>query len=775
MGGARQNLPVSGKAESDSLDRFAHPFHRVILFVAAVVAFSAIGVLIFIPSSYSLPVAQFQSYPAGRWEGVTPIFSYYPNAALEIVDGSRGAADQPGKFLRCRIGKADGWTGFGILTTTAAARDANLQLLWRCSGNAPHIQIDLRERSVDSNHPTSEVFSTVVPFVSDRWVATPLPLRGLSRNQFYQPPGSHGNRVLDADRVELIAFTLPPGSELTIDISEIRFEWKSSKWQIVGAILAVGLLVILALEVMQLAIRRRKVERTLETSEANYMAIFNAVQEGIWVLDPRTGKIEDVNPKACDMLGLDRGDLLGRVFTDLAFDLSLDDCRSAFSKSFSSNHHEFECRLKIRGGGTLWGEIRTTRFKISEQERLLVVMREVSDKKEAERERLRLEQRLMQSQKMEALGKLAGGIAHDFNNILTGISLAADMAFLKSGVDSPTAAEIRQIREFSDRATGLTKQMLTFSRRQPLHPVPVHLNELVQGALSMLARVIGEDIQLTFGTETERDLILADQSQIERVLMNLAVNSRDAMPKGGSLMIKTYTEILKDLRPDLNLPAGEYVVLDVSDTGQGMDEAIRERVFEPFFTTKALGRGTGLGLATVYGIVTKHKAAITVDSKPGAGTRFRLFFHHLAVEESQVLVHEEVNAPVKGGNELVLIVEDDPDVRRLVESTLAGFGYRTVSAANTEEAEAIYRKRRDEVALLLSDVVMPGESGPQFYQRMAREHPDLKVLFMSGYADTKSICTDLRRRGLPLLQKPFQLTELGRVVREVLESAALRA
>ncbi len=547
------------------------------------------------------------------------------------------------------------------------------------------------------------------------------------------------------------------------------------RWQIVGAILAVGLLVILALESVQLAIRRRDVERTLKTSEANYMAIFNAVQEGIWVLDPGTGKIEDVNPTACDMLGLDRGALLGRVFTDLAFDVSLDDCWQAFGKSFSTTYHEFECRLKRRSGEMLWGEIRTTRTKIGERERLLVVMREVSDKKEAEQERLRLEQRLMQSQKMEALGILAGGIAHDFNNILTGISLAADMAFLKSGVDSPTVAEIRQIREFADRATGLTKQMLTFSRRQPLHPVPIHLNALVQGALSMLARVIGEDIQLTFATETERDLIRADQSQIERVLMNLAVNSRDAMPKGGSLNIRMYSEILKERRLDLSLPAGEYVVLDVSDTGQGMDEAIRERIFEPFFTTKELGRGTGLGLATVYGIITKHKAAITVESKPGAGTRFRLFFRHLAAEESQVLVHEEVNTSVKGGNELVLIVEDDPDVRHLVESTLAGFGYQTVSAGNTEEAESIYRERRDEVALLLSDVVMPGESGPQFYQRMVRENPDLKVLFMSGYADTKSICTDLRRRGLPLLQKPFQLTELARLVREVLETSGARA
>jgi len=776
VGGA-QPLPVSSyeKAEYESRDRFAHPFRWVTVLVTASLAVCAVCVMVFIPSSYSSPLVEIKNIAPGVWTGVSPIFSYYPNAKVEIIENDPSLQEEQVKFLRCKVAKADGWTGFGILTSASAAPDATLYLLWRCSGNAPHIQIDLRERAQNPGEPSGEVFSAIVPFVSDKWATTPLPLRGLSRNQFYQPPGIHGNGVLDADRIEMIAVTLPPGSEVTIDIASLRLEWQSSKWQILGGILAVGFLVILVMEAAQLVIRRRKAERTLKTSEAYYQTIFNAVREGIWVLDAETGKIQDVNRTACEMLGLARSSLLGRPFTELPFDLSLEDCRHAFSKSVSTAYHEFECRLQRQSGDTLWGELRTTRTKIGEQEILLVGMREVSDKKEAEQERLRLEQRLMQSQKMEALGKLAGGIAHDFNNILTGISLAADMASLKSGCDSPVGAEIRKVRELADRATGLTKQMLTFSRRQPLHPVPLHLNSLVRGSLSMLGRVIGEDIRLTFEADTDRDLIRADQSQIERVLMNLAVNSRDAMPKGGDLTIRTCTQILKTRRSDLDLPAGEYVVLDVADTGQGIDEEIRERIFEPFFTTKELGRGTGLGLATVYGIVTKHRAAITVHSSPGSGTRFRLFFPCLAATEEKVRPHEQPRASVLGGNELVLILEDDPDVRQLVEATLSSFGYQTASASSTIEAEALYRDRREEVALLLADVVMPGESGPQFYHRMVRENPDLKVLFMSGYADTRSICTDVRRQGLPLIQKPFQLAELGRLVREILETSPVRA
>jgi two-component system, cell cycle sensor histidine kinase and response regulator CckA len=510
------------------------------------------------------------------------------------------------------------------------------------------------------------------------------------------------------------------------------------------------------------------VERTLRISEANYQAIFDAVGDGIWVLDPATGSTLDANRTACDMLGLPRASMIGRPFSAIAREFGCEDIAEALQDGLSVPFREWECPVRDRGGRLFWSEVRASQTEIGEQKRLLVVMREVTDRKEAEQEKQRLEQRLVQSQKMEALGQLAGGIAHDFNNILTGITLAAEVALLKSGASPALSSGVRQIKELAGRATALTQQMLTFSRRQPLRTGPVHLNELVAPALSMLHRLIGEDINLTFTPGTDRDLIRADRGQIEQVLVNLAVNARDAMPAGGDLRIATRLEVGgKGLAQ--SLPAGEYVVLEVADTGHGMDEKTRERIFEPFFTTKAVGKGTGLGLAMVYGIATRHGATIAVDSEPGCGTALRICFPVLESGEEAVVLETPTSAAAPRGTELILILEDNPDVRRLLEANLKELGYRTVSAESPAQAEPIYRARRRELALLLSDVVMPGESGPQFYRRMAREDPGLKVVFMSGYADARSGCEEVVREGLPFIQKPFATSDLGRLIRDTLD------
>ncbi len=578
----------------------------------------------------------------------------------------------------------------------------------------------------------------MVPFVFGQWTTTPLPLKNLIRNENYQPAGAIRNGVLDTNRLGMVDFTLPPNSNMTIEIADLTFEWPSAKGPVLGALL-VGLFLLLMVQIALLVLGRLNVERTLQTSKANYQAIFNAVGEGIWVLDPATGSTLDVNRTACEMLGMPRASMLGRPFAELARELGAEGIGDAFPGGLSVPAQEWECHIKSRGGRPFWSEVRATQTDIGEQKRLLVVMRDVTDKKEAEQERLRLEQRLVQSQKMEALGQLAGGVAHDFNNILTGIILAAEVALLKGGPGAAASSGLQQIKELAGRATLLTQQMLTFSRRHPLRPVPLHLNALIEHALSMLRRLIGEDINLTFSAGADRDLIRADRSQIEQVLVNLVVNARDAMPAGGDLSITTRSELGGSGR-DQGSQAGEYVVLEVADSGQGMDEATRERVFEPFFTTKAVGKGTGLGLAMVYGIATKHGATITVDSTPGSGTTFRICFPYLHGAEEAVVAETPVTAPAPRGTELILIVEDNPDVRHLLEIMLGGLGYRTVSADCPAHAEPIYRARRRDVALLLSDVVMPGESGPQFYRRMAREDPGLKVVFMSGYADAQSGC-----------------------------------
>jgi CheY-like chemotaxis protein len=379
-----------------------------------------------------------------------------------------------------------------------------------------------------------------------------------------------------------------------------------------------------------------------------------------------------------------------------------------------------------------------------------------------------MEQALRQAQKMEAVGTLAGGVAHDFNNILTGITLAADVALLKGGPGTAAGSGLQQIKELAGRATALTQQMLTFSRRHPARFVPLGLNAVVERALEMLRRIIGEDVNLTCRAEAGHDLIQGDHSQLELLLVNLAVNARDAMPSGGDLRITTRSEQVAG-GVATEMPAGEYVLLEVADTGHGMDEATREHIFEPFFTTKAVGKGTGLGLAMVYGIATRHGATIAVESAPGSGTTFRIWFPRIqGVADAAAPGTPEPTAAPRG-SELILIVEDNADVRRLLEVTLEGLGYRTASADCPAQAEPIYRARRREIGLVLSDVVMPGESGPQFYRRLAREEPGLKVVFMSGYADARSGCEEVLSDGLPFLQKPFTPAELARIVRDTLD------
>ena len=742
-------------------------FRRYLPLGMALVATCAVGVLVLLPSSHSVAVLDIQNLPPGEPSATNEAFTYYPNASLEVRGGVDIGQDEDGQVLRCRVLPAEGWTGFGIVTSAAPAKTATLRLRWRCTGTAPHVQIDVQELGSGTDRPPGEVFSAMVPFVFAQWVTTPLPLKNLLPNENYQPATAVINGILETSRLGTVAFTLPPRSDMTIEIAEFSFVWPGAKWQVFGILLAV-LFLLLMVQILYLTRGRLDAERTVKASEANYRTIFNAVGEGIWVLDAATGSTLDVNRTACEMLGTQRASMLGRPFATIARAFGSEELAGAFTAGLATPVQEWECRIGDTNGRLFWCEVRATRTEIGEQTRLLVVMREITEKKEAEQERLRLEQRLMQSQKMEALGQLAGGVAHDFNNILTGITLAAEVALLKGGTSPATGAGMLQIKELAGRAKALTQQMLTFSRRHPVRTVPVRLNALVEHALAMLRRLIGEDINLTFSIETDRDLIEADRSQIEQVLVNLVVNARDAMPAGGDLRITTRSD-LGGRGAAQALPPGEYVLLEVADTGHGMDEATREHVFEPFFTTKEVGKGTGLGLAMVYGIATRHGAFASVDSSPGHGTTFRICFPHIEGAEEAAPVEAPPSAAVPRGTELILIVEDNPDVRHLLEVTLGELGYRTVSADCPAQAEPIYRSRRHEVALLLSDVVMPGESGPQFFRRMAREDPGLKVVFMSGYADARSGCEEVLREGLPFLQKPFASEELGRVVRATLD------
>jgi PAS domain S-box-containing protein len=388
-------------------------------------------------------------------------------------------------------------------------------------------------------------------------------------------------------------------------------------------------------------------------------------------------------------------------------------------------------------------------------------------------DRHRLEQQLLQAQKMEAIGRLAGGVAHDFNNLLTVITGYSDLVLGRLAGGDPNRADIEEIRQAGKRAADLTRQLLAFSRRQVLSPKPVNLNKVMQDMEKLLRRVIGEDIELVIRLDDSLGLAVADPGQLEQVILNLAVNARDAMPEGGRLTLATENV---DFDPEATihewgLARGPYVSLSVSDTGSGIDEAVLERIFEPFFTTKGPGRGTGLGLATVYGIVRQSGGQITVDSQPGAGTAFRILLPRTRQVADAASGLALSPAPPRG-SETILLVEDEAAVRALLSRYLRQRGYTVYEAADGVEAlEIAARRTKDVIHLLLTDVVMPRMGGVELAERLQAERPGVKVVFMSGYAGDQLGDADFPPADAAFVQKPFSTERLSHLVREVLDAA----
>jgi two-component system, cell cycle sensor histidine kinase and response regulator CckA len=385
------------------------------------------------------------------------------------------------------------------------------------------------------------------------------------------------------------------------------------------------------------------------------------------------------------------------------------------------------------------------------------------------------EEQLRQAQKMEAIGRLAGGVAHDFNNLLTAIIGYTDLVKEKLEPADPIAHDIGEIRKAADRAAALTRQLLALSRKQFMSPEVLDLNTIVTGLLPMLPRVIGEHIETTTSLAADLRRVKADPSQMEQVVINLVLNARDAMPMGGHLAIETSNVQLDEDRiaiERLTLDPGPYVVMGIRDTGSGMDSQTRERVFEPFFTTKAKGKGTGLGLPTVYGIVDQSGGAISIDTAVGRGTSIRIYLPVTSATEEPE--RHELAAPSldNGGTETLLLVEDNDAVRELAVHALRKRGYTVHEARNAEEAIEWSMTSRVKPNLLVTDVVMPGLSGPNLAARLLQENPRLKVLYMSGYTDDATAVHGAFWGGVPLLQKPFTPAQLAERVRLALDSTA---
>jgi len=405
----------------------------------------------------------------------------------------------------------------------------------------------------------------------------------------------------------------------------------------------------------------------------------------------------------------------------------------------------------------------------------VLVFRDISERRRAEEEKEKMQAQFLQAQKMEALGRLVGGVAHDFNNVLTTINGYSEMLMRCMGQGDPMGKNLEQIYRAAQRAASLTYQLLAFSRRQVVQPKVLNLGAVVADMKKMLRRLIGEDIELVMVLTPGLAQIKADPGQMEQVIMNLIINARDAMPRGGKLTIKTGNVILSE-NDCKHLPKawpGTFVCLSVEDTGTGIDKDIIDRIFEPFFTTKGPVEGTGLGLSTVYGIVSQHGGWIDVCNKPKQGAIFKVYLPAVTAEREDEAEESISLCELQGSGERILLVEDEREVREVISKLLSENGYIVSEAGSAEEAMDIFAKEMGDFHLVFSDVVLSGKDGLQLVEQLMLGKPELRVLLTSGYSDERSRWLDVQERGLRFVQKPLTLADLLRATRQALEPSLI--
>ena len=515
--------------------------------------------------------------------------------------------------------------------------------------------------------------------------------------------------------------------------------------------------------VIRYAIERKRREEALRRSEERYRLLFDAGPHPMWVYDTDTLRFLTVNDAAVRYYGYSREEFLAMTLEQIRPPEDLATLRQYLAQQQVGDPEPAGIWRHRKKDGTLI-DVEVTRYTLhfDGKHAALELAQDVTERRELERQ-------FRDAQRMEAVGRLAGGVAHDFNNLLTAIFGYADLLSEELPPDSPARGDLQDIQTAATRAATLTRQLLAFSRQQVLQPVVLNINDVIEKVEKMLRVLLGADVALEMHLAPDLGNIKADAGQLEQVIINLAVNARDAMPTGGKLTIETANVGLSDDYAEAHRPVvpGEYVMLAVSDSGVGIDETVKTRLFEPFFTTKAAGKGAGLGLATVYGIVKQSGGYIWVYSEPAHGATFKIYLPYVGARVA------EANKPAPtegtpGGTETILLVEDDELLRPLARALLVKLGYRVLDAANAGAALALARLHEGEIHLLVSDVVMPGQSGLQLAEQLAAERPQMKVLYMSGYTDEAIVRHGLLEPGKNFLQKPFTITMLARSVRTVL-------
>jgi len=523
------------------------------------------------------------------------------------------------------------------------------------------------------------------------------------------------------------------------------------------------------------AIERERAIEALQASEARFRQIAENIREVFWVSDPQKFEMLYVSPAYEEIWGRSCQSLYEQPRSFLEAIPPEDQPRilAALEKQLHGEQTHEEYRVLRPDGSQRW--IWDRRFPIKDNAghvfRIAGIAEDITERKHTERALRQSEEQLRHALKMEAIGRLAGGVAHDFNNMLTAVIGTAELAMLELHRDHPVRKDLKEIKQTADRAANLTRQLLAFARQQIIAPAILNLNELIMNLNKMLRRLIGEDIELVILPASNLGLIKVDANQIEQVIVNLTINARDAMPEGGTLHFET-SNVLVDAetanrRPELK--AGDYVQLTVRDTGFGMTEEIKAHLFEPFFTTKEVGKGTGLGLATCYGIIKQSGGYIEVESEPGQGTLFRIYWPCLEETAEATPILDSLST-MPQGSETVLLVEDEPTVREVATRLLREQGYNVLVAANGDEALHLARTHaKDTIHLLVTDVVMPRLSGKAVADQLKVLRPEMKVLFISGYSDESVMRHGSAGAGWNFLQKPFSPTVLAYKIRDLLD------
>jgi two-component system cell cycle sensor histidine kinase/response regulator CckA len=506
---------------------------------------------------------------------------------------------------------------------------------------------------------------------------------------------------------------------------------------------------------------RKRVEQAHQQSEERFAKAFDSSPEGISISTQKEGRLLEVNDAYVRMMGYERSELIGKTVKELNLWAPGERDRVLDKLEVSGAIRDYNTTFRMKGDRIREAQISVDKIRVQEEPCLLVTIRDVTESR-------LMELQLRAAQKMEAVGRLAGGVAHDFNNVLMIISSAARMMQSAAHDENRKAHYLSQIQTAAGKATSLTMQLLAFSRQQVLHPAVLDLNVVVSDLWKMLPQLLGEDVETALHLASDLGSVNADRGQIEQVIMNLAVNARDAMPGGGKLIVETANAALDGSalghHPAEN-PSGDFVMLAMTDTGTGMDAETQAKIFEPFFTTKEIGKGTGLGLATVYGIVQQSAGHVTVKSEPGGGATFKVYLPR--VREKAVPALIVASKPALGGTETLLLVEDEAALRELASEFLRSRGYTVLEAGNRRDALHVCRNHQSPIHVLVTDVVLPGGGGPDLAKVVLEMRPNLRVIYMSGYTD-QVLSEELVGENATFLQKPFDLETLARTLRSVL-------